>query len=85
MRKWRNKPTRYFATRPIFKDEYPLLVEAMMEDGLTAIITHEGIVWMYGDYQVQKKIVMEVWGLSKGQMKRVYKYIYSHDPFVERT
>ena len=83
MRKWRSKPTKYFATRAITKEELPKLFEAMKEDGLIAIITSDGIKWYHGDYRVNKKVVGEVWDITPAQMKRVLHYIYAHDPFVE--
>lgn len=82
MRKWRSKPTKYISTRPIFKEEYPNLIGAMIEDGLTATITAEGIKWYHGDYKVSKRVVCDVWNITESQMKKINQYIYSHDPFV---
>ena len=81
MRKWRSKPTKYLSTRPIFKEEYPDLIEAMKEDGLIAVIEAHGIFWYHGDYQVSKKVVCGVWNLTESQMKKLQTYIYGHDPF----
>ena len=83
MRKWRDKPTKYLATRAISKEELPKLVEAMREDGVMATITPEGIVWTVGDYKVSKKAVADVWGLTVSQMNRVIDHIYSYDPFYK--
>jgi hypothetical protein len=82
MRKWRSKPTKYISTRPIFKEEYPKLIEAMIEDGLTGMITAVGVVWYHGDYQVSSRVVCGVWNITESQMKKLKNYIYSHDPFV---
>ena len=81
-KKWRPQPTRYFATRPIFKEEIPKLIQAMKEDGLSAFITVEGIHWYHADYRLKKMVVRDVWSLSAHQMKRIEDYIYGHDPFV---
>lgn len=81
MRKWRKTTDRYFATRPIFKEEIPNLIKSMIEDGLYATITSEGILWFHGGYRLQKKVVRDMWNLSTHQMSRVEDYIYGHDPF----
>ncbi len=44
MRKWRDKPTKYLATRAISKEELPKLIMAMNEDGVMATITPDGTV-----------------------------------------
>ena len=82
MKKWRVQPTRYFATRPIFKEEIPKLVKAMIEDGVMALITPKGIQWYHAEYKVPKTSICDVWNLSGSQLKRVEDYIYGHDPFV---
>ena len=83
MKRWRSTPTKYFATRPIFKEEFPSLIEAMKDDGLMAMITHEGILWYHHDFRLTKKVVRDVWGLTENQLQRIENYIYGHDPFVE--
>jgi hypothetical protein len=55
----------------------------MKEDGVTAMITIDGIKWYHGDYFVSKKTMRGVWNLSTSQMKKLNHYIYSHDPFME--
>ena len=82
-RAWRKKTTKYLATRAITAEELPLLVGAMKEDGVTAIITPKGIQWYYGKYRVTKASVADVWELTPHQMGRVVDYVYGHDPFVE--
>ncbi len=83
MRKWRDKPTKYLATRAISKEELPKLIQAMKEDGVMATITPEGIMWTVGDYSVSRKAVADVWGLTISQTNRITNYIYSYDPFYE--
>jgi len=53
----------------------------MIEDGLYAMITSEGILWFHGGYRIQKKEIRSMWNLSTHQMKRVEDYIYGNDPF----
>ncbi len=83
MRKWRDKPTKYLATRAISKEELPKLIMAMNEDGVMATITPDGIVWTVGDYKVSRKAIADVWGLTVAQMNRITNYIYSYDPFYK--
>ena len=64
-KKWRPQPTRYFATRPIFKEEIPKLIQAMKEDGLSAFITVEGIHWYHADYRLQKMVVCVMFGVCR--------------------
>ena len=64
MKAWRSGATRVLGNRPIKKSELPRLIKAMDEDGLHAYITIEGIQWLHGSYNVQGKIIREVWGLS---------------------
>lgn len=82
-KKWRKTSYRYFATRPIFKEELPKLLQAMKDDGLIALITPNGIQWYHAEYRLQKGVVREIWNLSVHQMNRVEDYIYGHDPFIK--
>jgi len=83
MKKWRTKPRRMLINRTLSKKDIPNLIAAMAEDGITAIITSNGIAWYHAEYKVGKMIVGEVWGLSTSQMDRVNDYIYGNDPFVD--
>ena len=80
-RLWRTKTTKYLATRAITAEELPILIEAMREDGVTAVITPNGVKWFHGSYSVTKAAVADVWGLTDHQIGRVIKYIYGNDPF----
>ena len=81
-KKWRNKPTRMMINRTLEKKEIPNLIKAMAEDGVSAYITSNGIVWYHAEYKVAKNVIGDVWGLSPTQMDRVNNYIYGNDPFV---
>ena len=83
MRDWRGKSTTMRSTRPIYKEEYPKLIKAMINDGLIAIITAEGIKWYHGDYRVTKKVICGVWNITPSQMKKLTDYIYGHVPFYK--
>tara|TARA_R100000951_G_C2635709_1_gene179232 strand:+ start:1160 stop:1408 length:249 start_codon:yes stop_codon:yes gene_type:complete len=80
-KKWRNEPARRLINRAIYEKDLPNLIEAMKEDNLTANITHNGIEWYHADYRITKTSIMDVWGLTAGQMERVQNYVYGHDPF----
>ncbi len=56
---------------------------AMKEDGLIAMITHDGVKWYLGEYLLRSTSVAEVWGLTSNQMRRIHDYIVSNDPFME--
>ena len=83
MRKWRPASGKYLATRGITKKELPQLMAAMKEDGLIAMITHDGVKWYLGEYLLRSTSVAEVWGLTSNQMRRIHDYIVSNDPFME--
>ena len=80
-KKWRNEPARRMINRAIYEKDFPNLIQAMIEDNITANITHNGIEWYHADYRLTKTSVMDVWGLTIGQMERVHDYIYRTDPF----
>lgn len=81
MNSWRSTTLKVLANRPIKESEFPRLIDAMMEDGLDAYITAEGIHWLHGSYTIQAKIIREVWGLSQHQYNRLRNYIYVENPF----
>lgn len=76
---WRSDTGKVLFKRPIFKHEWPRLVEAMIEDGIHAQITDKGIVWSHGGYELTPASVRKAWGLSEGQMRKLKNYILQHD------
>ena len=82
-RKWRSGSHYSLFARPISSGEFPKLVEAMKEDGLSCIFTnnHHGYQWYLGDYRLQAKSLKEVWGLADSQYTRLMNWIYSNNPF----
>ena len=82
MKAWRSQSNRYLFKRPIYKDEWPKLIEAMIADSLVGIITSSGIDWYNNGYSLTAKSVRDAWGLSETQYRRLCDYVYSHDPFV---
>ena len=79
---WRSKTNRHLFKRPIYKDEWPKLIDAMKEDGLVAIITSTGLDWYNNGYSLTAKSVREAWLLSETQYRRLCDYVYAHDPFL---
>ena len=43
MKQWRSKSNKSLFSRPIYKKDWPKLIEAMVDDGLIGIITDKGI------------------------------------------
>jgi hypothetical protein len=82
MKHWRNKTNRYLFTRPIYKDEWPKLIEAMVEDGLVGILSGNKINWSNNGYSLTAKAVRDAWMLTDSQYRRLCDYVYSQDPFV---
>ena len=82
MKHWRNKTNRYLFTRPIYKDEWPKLIEAMVEDGLVGILSGNKINWSNNGYSLTAKAVRDAWVLTDSQYRRLCDYVYSQDPFV---
>tara|TARA_Y100000356_G_C11003322_1_gene154540 strand:- start:178 stop:480 length:303 start_codon:yes stop_codon:yes gene_type:complete len=80
-KKWRSGAAKTLWARPIKRMEYPLLIKAMKEDGLHAEITEKGIVWYHGEYQVVKKHMRVMWGISQYQMKCFETHILETNPF----
>ena len=80
--KWRPHFNQLIA-RPIPQTEYPKIARKMYEDGLIAILTLDGVKWYAGRYPVQKKVVAEMWNLSKSQMQRFERWVYMNDSFIE--
>tara|TARA_R100000908_G_C3706833_1_gene115048 strand:+ start:42 stop:290 length:249 start_codon:yes stop_codon:yes gene_type:complete len=80
-KKWRSDSVKTLINRSIYEKDMPKLISAMKEDNLTANITHNGIEWYHADYRITKTSIMDVWGLTAGQMERVQNYVYGHDPF----
>ena len=81
MKEWRSKSIRTLTSRPVHWSEMPRLIEAMMEDGVDAQITDEGIDWSVKGYRVQQYAIGEAWGLTKNQMRRVREYVLENDPW----
>ena len=79
---WRVGPKRSLFARSIPAKEMSLLIEAMKEDGLTSYIMSDGIHWSFWGYSLTAKSVMEAWGLSKAQYRRVREYVLVNDPFM---
>ena len=77
---WRKGSVKTLWTRPIKRIEYPLLIAAMKEDGLHAEITENGIVWYHGEYQIVKKHLRKVWGISPHQMRKFETHILETNP-----
>lgn len=84
MKTWRSGSQRVLGNRPIKATEWPRLITAMIEDGLDCWLTMDGLRWMHGAYDVQAKVVREVWNLSEHQYSRLRDYIYVNDPFAKR-
>ena len=77
-KKWRSAPRTTLNARPITVKQIPKLVSAMQEDGLIGVITHTGISWEIGGYQLTKSSVKDAWKLSNSQMDRLCTYVYEH-------
>jgi len=82
MKQWRSKTNRYLFKRPIYKDEWPKLIEAMVEDGLVGVLGDGKILWSNNGYSLTAKAVRDAWLLSDSQYRRLCDYVYAHDPFV---
>lgn len=80
--KWRAHFNQLIA-RPIPKSEFPNMARMMLDDGLIAILSSEGIKWYAGRYLVAKKVVREMWNLSANQLSRFERWVYMNDPFIE--
>jgi|TARA_R100000482_G_C5082117_1_gene126592 uncharacterized protein YjeT (DUF2065 family) len=80
--KWRAHFNQLIA-RPIPESEFPRIAERMLEDGLIAILSSEGIKWYAGRYLVAKKVVREIWRMSEHQLRRFERWVYMNDPFIE--
>lgn len=80
-KRWRAGSARTFTARPIKKIEYPILVKALKDDGLHAEITEKGIVWYHGEYQIVRRHLCELWGISVHQMKKFETHILEKNPF----
>jgi len=79
--KWRAHFNQLIA-RPIPEEEFPKLARKMLDDGLIAILSSEGIQWYAGRYLVAKKVVRDMWTLSESQLKRFERWVYMNDPFI---
>lgn len=82
MKQWRSKTNRYLFKRPIYKDEWPKLIEAMVEDGLVAVLGDGKILWSNNGYSLTAKAVREAWLLSDSQYRRLCDFVFEQDPFV---
>lgn len=82
MKQWRSKSNKSLFSRPIYKKDWPKLIEAMVEDGLIGVIEDTGIDWSISGYSLSAASVREAWSLSATQYRRFTTYIYEHDPFI---
>jgi len=80
--KWRVHFNQLIA-RPIPQSEFPSMARKMLDDGLIAILSSEGIKWYAGRYLVSKKVVRDMWNLSAHQLSRFERWVYMNDPFIE--
>lgn len=78
--KWR-KTFQQLIARPIPTSEYPRLAKDMYEDGLFCLLTLDGLQWYSGRYPVAKKVVRDLWSLSKAQFIRFERWVYMNDPY----
>ncbi len=85
MKRWRSKTNRHLFTRPIYKSEWPKLIQAMQEDGLVATLGNNKINWSNNGYNLTAKAVRDAWLLTDSQYRRLCDYVYAHDPFVYIT
>jgi len=81
MKEWRSDTNKALRRRSIMKHEWPRLVSAMMEDGLHAQITEEGIVFSIKQYVLTPFNVKKAWSLSDGQFNKLRSYINANDPW----
>ena len=79
--KWKHHFNQLIA-RAIPESEFPKIAKNMVDDGLIAILTTDGIKWYAGRYQVRPKVVRDMWNLSKHQMSRFNRWVYMNDPFM---
>ena len=84
-KRWRSGSFHSLWTRPIHKHEYPQLVAAMVEDGLTCVLTESalGYQWYIHEYAVSGKSVRTVWGLTEHQYGKLMAWVYANDPFTK--
>ncbi len=71
---WR-KRKRGIYTQPIYEKDFPVLLQAMAEDGLSAVFETAGVAWFLGEYRIAPKVVREVWGLTPHQYRRLVDYV----------
>ena len=79
--KWRAHFNQLIS-RPIPETEFPEIAERMFNDGLSALLTREGLRWFSGRYRVSAKVVRDMWGLSEHQFKRFSRWVYMTDAFM---
>ena len=84
-KKWRSGSHYSLWRRPIYIEEYPKLIAAMIEDGLTCVLTESvlGYQWYIHEYAVSGKSVKDVWDLSRHQYDKLMSWIYANDPFTK--
>tara|TARA_R100000152_G_C6667895_1_gene105014 strand:+ start:55 stop:312 length:258 start_codon:yes stop_codon:yes gene_type:complete len=83
MKKWRSGAKSTLWARPIKESEWPKLVQAMMDDGLYGVIMSDGLTFYHGAYEVKRKSIQKVWGLSDHQMRRFLDHILVTDLFIK--
>ena len=81
-KRWRGGSVRFLQNRPIYAKDWPKLIEAMIQDGLTAMIMSDGGTFYHGGYEIKRKSICNVWGLSRPQMRRLIEYVLVNDPFI---
>jgi len=72
--KWR-RSNRLLTTKPIYRNEFPKILELMQKDELLPLLTDDGLKWYHGRYEITPKVVREVWYFSIAQYKRLVNYI----------
>ena len=72
--KWRND-ARTLHTRPIYKEEFPNILDKMTEDDLYPFLTADGLKWYVGRYEIKPVTIKSVWGLTDHQWRRLCDFI----------
>ena len=80
--KWRNN-ARTLHTRPIYKEEFPKILDRMSEDDLYPFITSGGLKWYVGRYEIAPVVIKRVWGLTDHQWRRFCDFIIFDEMAVE--
>tara|TARA_R110000824_G_scaffold232216_2_gene420151 strand:- start:262 stop:531 length:270 start_codon:yes stop_codon:yes gene_type:complete len=82
MKTWRTGARTSLFARPIYNEDMPILIKAMIDDNLVGTIGDRGVVWQNNGYSITPKAVRDAWSLTATQYKRVCDYIYENNPFL---